>query len=159
MSNQILFSMGRSWAFIPSHFKFMQSSDFSANLKVYRPNFVRGESSQICKILKGVIISVTKFIFLTTKYRRRLGTEFGGTEFQRLFLGKTFHFDAENFWWLFLVIDLIFIFRFCLSLLYCLEMWYLAYMALYWPEKKYISEKKFLHDTFFYSVRIFARIR
>ena len=51
------------------------------------------------------------------------GKKFRGPKFPNWpFLGKNFHFHAENFWWLFLVIDHIFLFL-CFACLIYLYFW------------------------------------
>ena len=81
----------------------------------------------------------------------KLGAEFGGTEKNSrnkfsndLCLGKNFHFNAQNFWWPFLVIVSILSVFLSVSLLS--EIWYVTFMT-FWP-KTYLRTKNSSLRTF-----------
>ena len=57
-----------------------------------------------------------------------------GTNFRMTFLGKEFHFNAENFWWPFLVIDRL-LFVFCLP-----EIWHKPNMTLFLTKNIYFTK-------------------
>ena len=72
-------------------------------------------------------LAIWKLFFNTwaKTWRRVCGTDtnFRGTKFWNdLFLGNNFHFNAENFWWLILVINIFFVCRLVVSSLTSLSL-------------------------------------
>ena len=93
------------------------------------------------------LVSPSSFIQAWDGHGRRLVAEFGGqkkmsrTKCSNDFLGKNLHFNAQNIWWPFLVIDSI-LSVFCLSLLS-----EITYMAISWPKHRFQNKKIHL-ETF-----------
>ena len=98
--------------------------------------------------------------FITCRQWRRPGAEFGGRKFlsrtkvsELHFFRTNFRFHAQNFWWpIFLVMDQVFL---IVRIFTVLNVVYDPFFT----RKSHYLRKEFLDDTFFYSVRTFARIR